>query len=238
MERNGEKFRMKNRTFTRDQVLRLLKTMIVMTSVMLVFEIFFSIPGISNFFTNLIEGSSGVIAYIVIFIIMFLQTNILNVAAITIISACSKIGGLNILSLEYILIVLLAYILGACFTYFLGRKFGSKAVKWASGSDEDYNKWCAFLNKKSSKFLYFLTILFPIFPDDLLCLCAGSIKMDFGFYFIANLVGRAIGLITVILMLEGIGMATGGFPFTLAIVWAVALLGFIIAYFVIKKRKG
>ena len=74
-----------------------------------------------------------------------------------------------------------------------------------------------------------------MFPDDLLCLVAGGVKFNFWFYTIANLIGRSIGLITMLLVLEFIGLAGGGFPFMI-IVWAVALLAEVIIYLVRCKN--
>ena len=112
---------------------------------------------------------------------MFLQVTILNIPAYVILSACASIG-VEILSFKYILVVLSAYMLGCVLAYYLGFKFGKKAVKWCAGNDEDYDKWSEFLNKKG-KWWYFMTVVFPMFPDDILCLVAGAMKFNFIWYF-------------------------------------------------------
>ena len=218
----------------KEQILRLLKVALVTTSLLLVFEVIFSLDIITNFFLNLISSANGWIAYIFIWLIMFLQVTILNIPAYSVLSACTAIG-IKTLDIIFILVVISAYMCGAILAYWLGRKFGVKAVKWCAGSEEDYNKWSTLLNTKG-KWLYFITVLFPFFPDDLLCLVTGATKFHFGLFCGMNIVGRSIGLITTILTLKLINKVSGGFPFMI-IVWAVALLAEVIAYIIINKRS-
>ena len=80
---------------------------------------------------------------------------------------------------------------GVAIAYILGFKFGSKAVRWCAGSDEDYQKWIKVFNTKG-KWYYALTVLLPVFPDDILCIVAGGVKMNFGFFMIVNFICRFI----------------------------------------------
>lgn len=217
----------------KQQILKILKVCIVATVFMLIMDLVFSIGFINDSFSNAITNSNEVFVFLVIWLVMFLQVTILNIPAYTVLSVCINIG-INALSWQFILTVVTAYMAGCILAYGLGRWFGVKAVKWCAGSEEDFNKWSNFINKKGKTF-YFLTILLPIFPDDLLCLVAGSVKFHFGLYTILNLVGRFIGLITMILTLKLIGLTGGGSIIT-TIFWAVALLGEIIYYFIVKKK--
>ena len=217
----------------KQQILKILKVCIVATVFMLIMDLVFSIGFINDFFSNAITNSNEVVVFLVIWLVMFLQVTILNIPAYTVLSVCINIG-INALSWQFILTVVTAYMAGCVLAYGLGRWFGVKAVKWCAGSEEDFNKWSNFINKKGKTF-YFLTILLPIFPDDLLCLVAGSVKFHFGLYTILNLIGRFIGLITMILTLKMIGLTGGGSIIT-TIFWAVALLAEIIYYFIVKKR--
>lgn len=217
----------------REQVLKILKVCIITTIFMLLCEVIFSINAINDWFSNLITNSQGWLVYLIIWLIMFLQVTILNIPAYVVLSASINIG-IKALSWEYILTVLSAYMCGCILAYWLGRWFGKKAVKWCAGSEDDYNKWSEVLNKKG-KWWYFMTILFPFFPDDLLCIVAGAVKFHFGFYTIANLIGRGVGLVTMILTLDFIHMG-GSIPW-FVIIWGIALFVEIIVYFVVKKRK-
>lgn len=217
----------------KEQVLKLLKVAIITTAIMLLCEIIFSFDAVNNWFSDLITNSKGWEVYVIIWLIMFLQVTILNIPAYIVLSASISVG-IKALSWEFILTVLSAYMAGAILAYWLGRWFGKKAVKWCAGSEEDYNKWSSMLNTKG-KWWYFLTVLFPCFPDDLLCIVAGAVKFKFWFYFFANLIGRGIGLITMILALNLVH--TGNNIPWLAILWGIALIGEIMAFIVVKKKN-
>lgn len=217
----------------KDQIIRVLKVALVTTAILLIFEGIFSIPAINNFFMGLISGSSGWIAYLFVWLIMFLQVTILNIPAYSVLAACTSIG-MKTLDIVFISVVLSAYMVGCILAYWLGRWFGKRAVKWCAGSEEDYDKWSSVLNSKG-KIWYFLTVLFPFFPDDILCLVAGAVKFNFGLYTIMNFVGRGIGLVTTILTLGLINKVSDGFPI-MVIVWAVALVAELIAYIILNKK--
>lgn len=217
----------------KQQIIKILKVSMIATAIMLGFEILFSFDVITNWFGELIT-KSGDWAYLVIWVIMFLQVTILNLPAYVILSACVSIG-ISTLSWEFILVTISAYMCGCLLAYWLGWKFGKKAVKWCAGSEEDYDKWCNVLNAKG-KWWYLITVVFPFFPDDLLCIVAGSVKFNFWFYFFSNLIGRTIGLVTMLYTLRLIGMIGGGFPFMI-IMWGVALLAELIIYLVLNRKK-
>lgn len=225
---------MKKNIITNEQKLKICKVLIIATLIILLSEIIFDLQIINDFFTNLIINSKGIYVWIFIWLLMFLQTNILPIPAYVILSASVSIG-ISTLSWEFILVTISAYMCGCLLAYLLGFKFGKKAVKWCAGSEEDYNKWCDVLNEKG-KWWYLITVLFPFFPDDLLCIVAGSVKFNFWFYFFSNLIGRTIGLVTMLYTLKLIGMIGGGFPFMI-IVWGVALLIEIIIYLVLYKKN-
>ena len=217
----------------KDQIIRLLKVALVTTAILLIFEGIFSIPAINNFFMGLISGSSGWLAYLFVWLIMFLQVTILNIPAYSVLAACTSIG-MKTLDILFISVVLSAYMVGCILAYWLGRWFGKRAVKWCAGSEEDYDKWSSVLNSKG-KIWYFLTVLFPFFPDDILCLVAGAVKFNFGLYTIMNFVGRGIGLVTTILTLGLINKVSDGFPI-MVIVWAVALIAELVGYIILSKK--
>lgn len=222
----------KNRggTLNRKQVLRLLKVGIVATIIMLAFEMIFSIDAVNDWFFNLIVNA-GAWAYIVIWILMFLQVTVLNIPAYVILMACFKIG-IPTLDILYISVVLSAYMAGCILAYSIGRKWGKKAVKWCAGSDAEYNKWSEVLNKKG-KWWYFGTILFPMFPDDLLCIVAGAVKFKFWWYVIMNLVGRGIGLTTMLVVFQAMDIFKGSL--LMLWIWAGALIIEWISLFIVKS---
>lgn len=217
---------------TKKQIYKTLKLALIVTLILLVFEIIFSIDAVTYFFKGLITNSSGWVVYLMIFLIMYLQCTILNVPALVILVACQGMG-LYLLSPIFLAVVIVAYMLGCMTAYWIGRKWGVKGTRWIAGSDEDFAKWSNFINTKG-KWWYALTVLLPVFPDDILCLIAGSVKFNFKFFFFANLVGRSIGLVTMCITLILLGKIGGGFPFMI-IVWVLAIFVEIIAIIVVKR---
>ena len=138
----------------KQQIYKLLKIALTMTTVMLVFEIVFSLNVVNTFFNDLITNANGWLVYLVVWTIMFLQVTILNIPAYVVLSASLGVG-LNILSIQYIAITISAYMLGCVLAYWLGRKFGTKALKWCAGSEEDYEKWSTTINTKGKWFYFF-----------------------------------------------------------------------------------
>ena len=217
----------------KEQIIKFLKLGIYTTLFLIAIEIVFLIPAVDNFFKGWVEKSTGWVLWLVLWILFFLQTNLIQIPAVSLLQI-SVHSGIEVLSWQYILLVMSAYMGGCILSYWLGRWFGSKAVKWVAGSEEDFDKWSKFINEKG-KIWYLLSVLLPVFPDDILCIIAGSLKMDFGFYTLANLIGRSIGLITMLVVLKYVGIASSSIPFML-IVWCVGLVAEIITLIVLNKN--
>lgn len=217
----------------KEQIIKFLKLGIYTTLFLIAIEIVFLIPAVDNFFKGWVENSTGWVLWLVLWILFFLQTNLIQIPSVSLLQI-SVHSGIEVLSWQYILLVMSAYMSGCILSYWLGRWFGSKAVKWVAGSEEDFDKWSKFINEKG-KWWYFITIVLPFFSDDLLCIIAGSLKMDFKFYTLANLIGRSIGLITMLVVLKYVGIASSSIPFML-IIWCVGLVAEIITLIVLNKN--
>ena len=124
---------------TKQQILKALQLAMIMTAVLVVLELVFMVPQVEQFFVNWFNGKSGWMLYAIIWVLMFLQCNIINIPAVTLIEL-SNLAGIETLSPIYILVVMSAYMLGCIVSYFLGAKIGSKAVKWVAGSEQDFAK--------------------------------------------------------------------------------------------------
>jgi uncharacterized membrane protein YdjX (TVP38/TMEM64 family) len=227
-----------------EQIIKLLKVAIYCTLIMFAFEVLFMHSAVTNFLTTLVE-SSGAWAYIVIWLIMFLQVCIVPIPAYVVLVGAvntslitTKFLNLGLIDVWFYLTTLSAYMVGCAVAYFLGYKWGKKAVKWVAGNDSEYEKWSTLINKKG-KIWYALTVLFPIFPDDLLCVVCGAIKFEFGFFMIANFICRTIGLFFMVEFLKLVGMMNNnGFPWSV-LIWGIALLLEIIMLYIFKfKTKG
>lgn len=197
-----------------EQWQKFLRVVIICMVFMVISEGFFEIPVISNFFgKDLIIGKTGWIVYAIVWIIMFIQVAIIPIPALPILVACNQIPNLiapnellgGLFSLQTILFAILvtsATTLGAITSYWIGRTFGKPAIKWIAGSDNDYKIWSKKLNSKTGKWIYASTVLLPIFPDDLISLVVGSIKMKFSFYVIVNIICKFIGLYTMLIFMR------------------------------------
>ena len=225
------------------QIYNILKVALFCSSFLFLFELIFSFDAVNNWVAGLIENSASVtISYIIVWIIMFLQVWLIPVPAYVVLLAATHTqlisSGFLIIGANDVLffcITLSAYIIGFIVAYLIGYKWGQKALVWAAGSKQDYQKWSELITTKG-KWWYALTVLLPFFPDDFLCIVAGSVKLNFKFYFVVNTICRAIGLVCMMEALKFMGTwNSSGFPVT-ALVWGIVLLANIVALIIFKIK--
>ncbi len=229
------------------QIYKLLKIALIACVTMFAFEIIFEIPVITTSISNYIANLNTMwLVWASIWFIMFIQVCFIPIPAYIVINTSIHIGIIQtsngVLKMFsdtnywlFILITITAYMAGAVVAYLIGKKWGAKAVKWASGSEEDYDKWASIINKKG-KWWYTASVVLPVFPDDLLCMVAGSVKFDFKWFFVSNLVGRSIGLITMVASLSLLKASSNGFPIAL-VLWGLITLLNIASLWYIKKYR-
>lgn len=238
----------------KQQIYKLLLTLIVCMALLVVVEVLFQIPAISNAFgEDAFENQVGIGVWIVLWLIMFAQVTIIPVPAMPIYVFCNGYNGiiangsglsdlLSFKTLFFILFVTSACLAGSICAYWMGRLGGKKAVKWIAGDEDDYNLWCKKLNCKMGKWIYAATVLLPIFPDDIICLVVGAMKIDFKFFAFVNTVGRLIGVTCTCLFMRLplvkdflMGSLEGGFPWALLAYSIIFILSIVAAIFW-KKR--
>lgn len=83
----------------------------------------------------------------------------------------------SILSFIYLSI---GTLVGSIAMFTLGKIFGRKLSVWMIGEDKT-KKYSELINKKGKIFLL-LAMIFPFFPDDILCLIAGISSMNYLFF--------------------------------------------------------
>lgn len=222
----------------KEQILKLLKMGVIIFAIILCFEILFSIDYIT-FNLQLFFGKLAGFGYFVMFLLQFLQVCFIPIPSYFITLAGIKIYNspedcISIftqqINVKLFAITICAYMLGVVVAYIIGLKWGKKAVLWAAGSEEDYRKWCKVFKKRRSIIVYFCTVLFPIFPDDILCYIAGSIKMNFGWYITVNFIGRLIGLLAFMFVFQG------GKNILELIIMIIVFIALIVAYFLVKYK--
>lgn len=84
--------------------------------------------------------------------------------------------------------------IGSIFAFFLSRKFGLSLIE-KFFKEETIQKYLKYIRTKKFDKVFFLGILFPGAPDDLLCYIAGISKMKFQTFLIYVLLGKPLTLI-------------------------------------------
>jgi len=131
--------------------------------------------------------SAGFFSYSVFVALQFLQVTVIPLPA----SVTTIVGVILFGPFIAFVLSLLSILMGSFFAYFLGRTFGEKLLTWAIGKKKTLQ--LQNLSKKGN-IIFFLMMLFPLFPDDILCIMAGVSNMNFRFFLMTNLVTRTIGI--------------------------------------------
>lgn len=207
---------------------KIINLLLTLVTFIFVFEVLFYHSAVVDALVSFVENS-GVWSWIVIGILQFVQVVFIPIPAYFITLTSMKMYPNDLVVL--FILTLSVVMLGVVTAYILGRKWGKKAVMWAAGDEEEYNKWLRVLQSKKAGLIYFLTVLFPIFPDDILCILAGSIKMNFWWFFFCNFIGRFIGLITFMFVFTSIGSGL-----TNIIIFGIVLV-LLTVYKIILKRR-
>lgn len=93
-------------------------------------------------------------------------------------------------------IVFSGVLVSSTIMYLIGRFGGYKICEWMLGR-EDCEKATTLLRDKGSVF-FPVMMLFPIFPDDALVMISGTLKMRLGWFFPSIIIGRGVGIATII----------------------------------------
>ncbi len=102
----------------------------------------------------------------------FIALSFLQVTFIPIPSTVTAIIGIALFgSAKGFLYSFIGQVSGMFFAFFLGKKFGAKLIIWIIGK-ETYQKYHQII-KGRDKIVLFFMLLFPFFPDDILCMFAG-----------------------------------------------------------------
>ena len=71
-------------------------------------------------------------------------------------------------------------VLGSIIVFSLGKRFGQRLVMWMIGREKTL-KYANILDKKG-RLAFIFMMIFPFFPDDILCLVAGMSNMTYKFF--------------------------------------------------------
>ena len=89
----------------------------------------------------------------------------------------------------------ISVILASSLMFLIGNTLGEKTATKLVGA-ESLHKAQELIDVKSKIFLP-LMFLFPVFPDDALCICAGMTKMKYWYFLIVVAIFRTIGIATI-----------------------------------------
>ncbi len=122
-------------------------------------------------------------------IIVYFLLTIFQVVFLPIPSAVTILIGVAIYRpLVAFAVSLVGTYIGSVICFFLGKSCGKKLVNWMVGKD-NAAKYADLLNDKG-KWVFVIMLLFPFFPDDTLCLVAGTTSMKWRFFLLAMLFTR------------------------------------------------
>lgn len=184
-------------------------------------EIFDSVEAMQEFIAKM--GAWGIIVFV---LIQILQVVLIPIPSmITTIAGAILFGPTLAMFLSLIAIIIASYI-----AFFMGRYLGEKVVSWIVGKEmcEKYSK----LLFEKGKYLFFLMMLFPVFPDDLLCMIAGMTTMNLRFFTLTILITRPIAIIPTCYLGGGTIIPYSGWGL---VVWGI-LIAIMIVLFILSYK--
>ena len=175
---------------------------------------------------SIVEGG-GMFSALIFILLQVLQTTILQIPAFILTIAGALVFG----PWKAFLFSYLGVLIGSIIMFYIGRRAGRKFLCWLVGAD-NCEKW---IDKMShGKYLFFLMMLFPLFPDDILCVVAGLTDMTFPFFLWTNILARGIGIASVVFFGSGRIIPFSGWGL---VVWCVvAILVAILFYLSIRYK--
>lgn len=137
-------------------------------------------------------------------------------------------GGLLFGPLWAFLLTMAAVTLGSVIVFLLGRALGRPFAERFAAS-RHLERYEEVIRRKGKLFL-FLAFLFPLFPDDLLCVIAGLTDLPFRHFLLLVVIARPWGLLAA----SALGGAAPSIP-----LWGMLLLGGgLAALFVLALKYG
>lgn len=163
----------------------------------------------------------------------FVVLQFLQVTFIPIPSTILTIAGAVVFGpLQGALLSLAGLFLGSAVAFFLGQTCGKKLVCFMVG-EETCQKWTEHLTK--AKYSFVLMMLFPLFPDDVLCLVAGLTNMSWNFFALTNFLTRPIGVFLTCYLGSGDFIPYSGWGL---FVWPVLIIVVLVMIFLATKYQS
>ena len=217
---------------TRGKILRLLLVLVVLAVVLAVGYAILRATGLWEHVNSvekirLIVQKGGAFSFIIFLIFQILQTTVLQIPAVFVTIAGAVIFG----RWEAFFLSYLGVMIGSLIMFWIGRKAGRKFLHWLIGQ-ESSEKWIKRMS--NGKYLFFLMMLFPMFPDDILCVIAGLTNMSFAYFFWTNLLARGVGIFCTVFFGSGAIIPFHGWGL---IVWAIILVVIAVLFYLSVRFK-
>ena len=228
-----EKKQTQNKKSSQRKVLRLILTFMIFFAVFILIIFVMKATGIWEKVNSIeklkrIVESGGVFSFIIFVILQILQTTILQIPSILVTIAGTLVFG----RWTAFILSFIAIMIGSILMFWVGRKAGRKFLNWIVGKD-DAEKWITRMSH--GKYLFFLMMLFPLFPDDILCVVAGVTNMSFGFFLTTNIIARSIGIACTVFFGNGSIIPFTGWGL---IVWGVIILLVAVLFYLSVKYQN
>ncbi|MBR1988240.1 MAG: TVP38/TMEM64 family protein [Clostridia bacterium] len=140
--------------------------------------------------------AGGIFSFLIFIVFQILQTTILQMPAIIV----TLVGVLVFGQWKAFVLSYIAVLIGSIIMFWIGRKCGRGFLHWLCGK-QTAEKWINTMS--NGKYLFFLMMLFPIFPDDILCVVAGVTNMSFPFFIWTNIIARGIAIACIVFFGSG-----------------------------------
>ncbi|MBQ9795552.1 MAG: TVP38/TMEM64 family protein [Clostridia bacterium] len=216
--RNDKEEVVKKKT-AQTKILRLFLTFTVIVAILIIGYAIIKFTGIWEKINSIeklraIVESGGMFSFVVFVLLQILQTTVLQIPAIFVTIAGTLVFG----TWTTFFLSFIAVMIGSVIMFWIGRKAGKKFLNWLVGKEEA-DVW--FKRMSHGKYLFFLMMVFPMFPDDILCVVAGMTNMSFGYFFWTNVVARSIGIACTVFFGSGSVIPFKGWGL---IVWGIIIL--------------
>lgn len=182
-------------------------------------------------FFNIIQDENSLQEYlttkgawmpVVYTVLQYLQVVILPIP-----SVLSTVAGVALFGpFQTMIYSLIGVLLGSFTGFFIGKKFGNKAVAWMIG-EETMQKWQRKIKGKDYLLLTLMFIL-PVFPDDVLCFVAGLSTMTWRYFSVMIVISRILQISLTCYSINLIPFTTWWGLLIWIVFFAILLLGFVI----------
>ena len=178
-------------------------------------------------------ASAGAWGIIVLFLLTILEVVVLPIpAAVTIVIGTYLFGA----HISFV-VSAIGTIVGSIICFYLGRVFGKKLVNWIVGTEtvEKYSK----LIEEKGKIPFIVMMLFPFFPDDILCMVVGLTNMKFSFFLTTVVLTRPVmvAFYAYFGLGEIIPFSGWGIPVWIALIALAVGILYLINYFLKRKKN-